>query len=338
MSAILLRFTREGLHDHYPSTVEEFNATNDDILIHNDGSTQGYEAIVDWVTNIGSVLDNPERIVLMRTPLYDLRMINADGTLSHPHFIFDEDHRVKWTCSQIAVPQLEIYLSDITDSGGTRAKQNTDKAELICYLAHRLWTVLLIAEERLCFPAAALDRLTRWTFRLTKQTIDIDLLRRETGIPSLDYNDITDLLSITLGGEIFTVKLSVLNALYGELILPKFNRVYGRRLRISVGVVGRDQITTEPVDMSYGELGRLIEDMRRHVKEQRTSPTHPIDPTDLMLLSRKQRRSQDNSLQVRADDYLPDLITQHRTWFVPGELSSDPDDADFIEILPEPVG
>lgn len=281
----------------------------DTLVLFGDGSQAAYEHMREFAAAQASNPLTPH-LALGRTPLYDLRVVGTDGTLSRPNYVHSEDMKLKWICAKIATPSLHISISDMTSQTTTWVELDVKQTELVTYLACRLWSMMLEAESRLCFPATVIDRLTRYTWSLTPTTIDIPLLRKESGLDSLDYNSQTDLLSIIVANDIFSVKLSVLNAFYGEFILPLFNSIYGRRLRIQVSVAGATGQFCEPVDMSYGDLGRLVEDMKSYAKEQKITADTPMDADDLLAYAKKVKVNEESCLWPTAHQTIGDLLVK----------------------------
>jgi hypothetical protein len=223
-----------------------------------------------------------KHIAINRTPKFEMRVDKGDGSLSDPHYLYESNSKDKWFCSKVASPHFSIAISDITSATANYTQLDKDAKEALCFLAHKLWTIMLLVEERLCFPAIAIDAMTKWTYNLSFDTIDIELLRKETGLSTLDYNPKTDILEITVGQDVFFVKLTVLNEVYGTLILPLFRSLKGRRLKISVALHSNAGEVGESSEMTYGQLGRLIESMRVYVREKPIDVNNPIHKDDLL--------------------------------------------------------
>jgi len=302
-----LCFSKDGLLN--PSSLTKiYEEDIDTVVFFSDGSEGSVEKIKEFSTNPVFSLEKIKSVGIAKTPRFEMRVIHEDNSLSKPHYVIDDETKIKWLCSQIAAPHVEIFLSDITSQSKTQAKVDKKMTESICYLGYKLWSLLLIIEERLCFPAVVIDKMTKWTYNLTPQTIDVELLRKETGLMSLDYNSNTDLLSVDVADEIFQVKLSILNEIYGSLILPFFNKLYGRRLRISVSIVGSDTKKSEAVDMSYGELGRIIEQMKIYAKEKKISPDDIILPDDLIAFSKKVKLDEESCFWIKGNETLEEVV------------------------------
>lgn len=279
---VSLVFSQAGILN--PSQVKVINGGTEpvDVLLFGNGSIEALEQMKAFYRESELDYKKVNRIGVGFTPLYDLRVVDKSGEVSLPNYVYDEDTRNKWFCANIAAPHIEILMSDITSQSQTQVKLDDDLNQMFCYKSYSLWKLLQVIEDKLCFPAIVLDKLARWTNRLKPQTMDVDFLRKETGVSSLDYNSTSDLLSMTIGEDIYTVKLSVLNDVYGKMILRQYNALYGRRLRIAVSILGASGTVTDPVDMSYGELGRIIEGMSIYTKETKIDAYHPMSSQDLV--------------------------------------------------------
>ena len=318
-----LCFTKDGIINPAGLRYISDNPDVNTIVLFGDGSQDALHHICEFGSNPVLSLPKIRRVGIGRTPAYDLRVLSSDGSASKPHYVFSEDAKTQWLCAKVAAPHMQIYLSDFTSQSETQAQLDQKRAETVCYVAHKLWSLLLVAEDRLCFPAVVIDRMTRWTYRLTPETIDIDLLRKETGLSTLSYNSTTDLLSVTVGGEEFVIKLSVLQEVYGSLILPFFNTILGRRLRISVAITGNGGHVSEPTDMSYGELGRIVEGMKIYTKEQRISVTDPMLPQDLLAFAKKVKIDDESCFWVDSGETLETTIEKHISKLLSGNLHND---------------
>lgn len=316
-----LCFSQTGLLN--PESLDYAEAKQiDTIGLFCDGSEAAYQHMCNFIA-VQSAKFPTWNFGLGRTPLYDLRVVGVDGTISKPHYVHSEDMKFKWVCAKIATPSLNISISDITKETATWVDLDANQTELITYLACRLWLMMLEAETRLCFPATVIDRLTRYTWSLTPETINIKTLREESGLESLDYNVQTDLLSVVVANDIFSVKLSVLNSFYKEFILPLFNSIYGRRLRIQVSVAGATGQFCEPVDMSYGDLGRLVEDMKSYAKEQRITADNSMDADDLLAYAKKVKVNEESCLWATEEQTLGDILIESHDVFVHPNASNN---------------
>lgn len=293
-----LCFSSEGLLN--PESVNFLLSKEvDTVVFFTDGSEAAYQQMCNF--DVSNVQDKIKHFAIGKLPLYDMRVISPDGSLSKPNYVINEDVKIKWICSKICPHYLKISISDITSQSETQVQLDTQQTELVCYLAYQLWSMMLQAEDKLCFPAIVIDRMTRWTYQLTPETIDIKYLKNKINLETLEYNSVTDLLSVSIGEEVFSVKLSVLNSFYGEFILPIFNSIFGRRLRILVSVSGSTGQFCDPVDMSYGELGRLIEDLRSFTKETPINSSTPMDAQDLLTFAKKVKINEESCIWKKGD-------------------------------------
>ena len=308
-----LCFSKDGLIN--PESIKYLsNKDIDTVVLFSDGSKDAYDYMRNF--DFTSIINKVSYIGVGKTPLYEMRVIHPDSTLSKPHYVYSEDVRTKWICSKICAHHIKVNISDITSQSKTQVHLDHIQTELMCYLAYKLWVALKAAEDRLCFPAVVIDKMTRWTYSLTPETIDIKLLRKEVGLKSLDYNSVTDLLSVSLGEDIFSVKLSVLNAFYTECILPLFNAIYGRRLRIQISFRGSEGQLCDSVDISYGELGRIVEEMHVYAREKKISSDTPIDPEDLLAFAKKVKIDEESCLWPTHNQSIKNFIETNQNMFM----------------------
>lgn len=325
---IRLCFSQSGILN--PSQLKALDPKQgvDELIFFGDGSAEALTYIQNYSDNPILQQNNIRKIGIGITPRYDLRVLAQDGSASLPNYVWDDETRNKWFCTKVAAPHVEIHLSDISSQSKTEVKLDRELTEKICYRSHMLWKLMLIVEARLSFPAMVIDRMTRWTYNLTPHTIDIELLRKETNVPSLDYSPMTDLLSMELAGETFTVKLSTLNEVYGQLVLPIFNSIQGRRHRMSVAVLQRDGQFSDSMDMSYGELGRYIESMSIYTKEEIIDRDHPMNPLDLIKFVERVEINDHTTIWVEQGDSLASTIETHRHRILFRSVGNDTEDPD----------
>lgn len=285
----LLCFTHHGLVN--PETLVT-HRDQQSVLLVGDGSNAAYQHMVNF--DIHQMAATPGRVGVIKTPRYEVRSFSPRKDLSHPVYFWDPQTKDQWFCAEIAAPYFRIQLSDYTSQSRTVALLSDKSLKRVCYLAYQLWQLLLTVEERLLFPAAMLDKLCRYTFSLTRERIDIPVLRQETGCQSLDYDSNSDILSMVLAGEPFEIKLSLLDEIYGQLILPFFNRIYGRRLRIQAAIVQESGYVSEFQDITYGHLGQLITQLERWITTKTVSDSDPIGADDLILFATHVRVSDDS--------------------------------------------
>lgn len=315
-----LCFSSEGLLN--PESVNFLLGKEvDTVVFFTDGSDAAYQQMRNF--DISLIQDKVKYFAIGKLPLYDMRVVDTDGSLSKPHYVATEDIKIKWICSKICPHYVKISISDITSQSETQVQLDVQQTEVVCYLAYKLWSMMLQAEDRLCFPAIVIDRMTRWTYQLTPETIDIKYLKSKINLETLEYNSVTDQLSVSIGEEVFSVKLSVLNSFYGEFILPLFNSIFGRRLRILVSVAGNTGQFCEPVDMSYGELGRLIEELRSFTKETPINNSNPMTAQDLLTFAKKVKINEESCIWKRDNQPLLEFFDNNLSILVRERPSDD---------------
>jgi hypothetical protein len=292
-----------------------------DIVLFGDGSLEAFREVIKAYKELSTTTTN--RIGLGKTPAYELRVVNQDGSLSRPNYVYSDDVRIQWLCTKVCAPHMHIHLYNSTMDNATKVKLTRKQTENVCFLAYKLWDLILTVEDRLAFPAVVIEKLIEYTYYLTDNTMDIKKLRKETGIESLDYNTMTDLLSVEVLGDIFFVKLSVLNALYGELILPFFRDICGRKLSIDVSVVGISHRSEDVVTMSYGMLGRTMDEMKIGCRERPLSNTSLLDPIDLVMFAKKVKIDDETCLWVDEETSIETIEKDHIGLFVRGITVDD---------------
>lgn len=310
--AASLCFTKDGLVNTPSLKLFESNPNVNTVGLFGDGTEEALEHIAAYIEKTSSMGKANLRFGLGRTPRYELRVKHRDGRVSRPHYVISDEVKAKWICAKIAAPYLKIYLSDISAEDGTEAELNSQMTEAVCYLSYNLWNLLQGAQDVLAFPAVIIDRLVQFTYYLTRETMDIEKLRGLTGFSKIAYNSNTDMLSVDVAGETFEVKLTTLNALYGEMILPFFNKIYGRRLSIKVAMTNGQDVTSTPVAMSFGDLGRAIEEMHIYVKERRVTPSDPIPLADLTEFTKRVLVDDSTCVWVGEHETVAEAIERNR--------------------------
>jgi hypothetical protein len=301
-------YTREGLYNP-----EAFAYVNDnsiqELVLFTDGSEEAFSFMCEDILKGDKFSD--KKIGLGKTPLYELRVINHEGNLSSPNYVYDDTVRLKWICAKVCSPHLEINLYKTPESFEEMSRSQIDN---ITYMSYRLYNLINSAEDRLAFPAVILDKLAPHTYYLTPETMDIKKVREKTGLTNLEYSSQTNLLSIDILGDAFVVSLKTLNDLYGELILPFFNKLYGRKFKMDVKVRNNPSYPNEFIRMTYWELGRLIEEMRIGSSERRITSTSLIDPSDLIKFAKKVRINETSCLWLDKE-----LTSIDKSLFVRGD-------------------
>ena len=321
---VKLVFSKAGILN--PSQLRVINGSDDpvDVVCFGDGSNHALDQIAQFSSTHGLDPEKISRWGLGKSPLYDLRVVDNDGVVSNPNYVYSEEMRAKWFCANIAAPHVDILLWDISSTSKTKVKLDVKLKETICYQAYVMWRTFQVIEDKLAFPAIVLEKMTRWTQRLTPQTMDIELLRKETGIDTLDYHPITDLISLTIGEELYTAKLSLLNDIYSKMILVPFQKLYIRRLRIAVSIVSANGSSDEPVEMSYGDLGRILEGMEIYTKMVKIGHRNPMPVSDLIEFVKRVEINEQTCLYVEPDQTLSGAVETHRQELVRGDESDDP--------------
>lgn len=312
-----LCYTKNGLIN--PETLNYITENKiEEVILFGDGSSESFDHISK--VDISSFGPSVVKIGLGKTPIYEMRVISQDGNISKPAYMYDEDIKTKWMCAKVCAPWLELYISSTTDTGNTQAQLNRKLTETVCYMGYRLWNLMLILEEKYAFPAAIIDALATLTYFLTPETMDIKRLREETGIHSLTYNSDTDLLSVEIVDDVFIIKLEVLNNLYGKLILPFFSRIYGRKWRLR-GVVKTLTSTSDIVDLTYGEIGRLVYHMKMYAREILITNDNPISPADLLQFAKKVKIDDETCLWIEGNKPIKDVLESSYDLFVRNNIT-----------------
>lgn len=321
-----LCFSSEGLLN--PKAISYISSQDiERVALFTDGSEAAYQHLQKF--DFKEIENLVPHIGLGNIPLYELRVIGLDGTPSRPNYVFTEEDRMRWICSNICSPFLTISVSDISSQSTTEVKLDKKQTEHVCYLSYLLWSNMRVAEDKLCFPAAAIDTMSRLTYHLTANTIDIPMLRRETGLETLTYTPNDDMLSLEVAGELFSVKMSVLDEFYGSFILPIFNKILGRRMRIRVSVFGAEGHFSEPNDMSYGQLGRLVEELSAYAQIRKVTADTPMDPQDLIAFAKKVKIDGASCLWPNADQTITDLVSACHDQIVRTNTHNNSADAGF---------
>lgn len=311
-----LCFTNTGLVNPHSLKFIRNKDYIDTVILFGDGSEEALEQIKAFQNNDIFDTGTIKHVGICKTPKFEMRVDNGDGVLSDPHYLYEQDSKDKWFCGKVASPHFSIAISDVTSPNGTQTVLDREAKEALCFLAHRMWSIMLMVEERLAFPASAIDLMTKWSYNLTPQTIDIELLRKETGLSTLEYNDQTDLLSVEIAGDIFFVKLSVLNETYGTLILPLFRSLKGRRLVISVALHGSSGELSEYTEMTYGQLGRIIETMRVYIRERKIDKDNLIPKDDLLEWAKRVKPNDESCIWVEPGSSISETVETYREEFV----------------------
>lgn len=284
------------------------------VVLFTDGSEEALERLVEHVVMEDYL--KGKTIGLGKVPLYELRVVNQEGHISSPNYVYDEKVKLEWLCAKVCAPHLNINMYKKNE----RYQELTRKQiENICYLSYKLFNLINTAENRLAFPAVILDRLAPYTYYLTPETMNIKEVREKTGLHSLEYNSDTLMLTIDILGDVSTVKITLLNDLYGELILPFFNKLYGRKVRIDVKGNDLTCCPHEFTKMTYWELGRLVESMRIGSSERKITTTSLIESSDLIKFAKKVEINDTSCLWLDGTKTIQEVIEENKSLFVRGD-------------------
>lgn len=319
----ILCYSKDGLLSAETLTALYTDRTITDVALFTDGTPKALE----WLKRLSDtrlLKDRPDlNLWIANTPKYELRVRDLQGNLSHPQYVYKEEDKIKWFCLVVANQYLKVHITDITSQSGTKAQLDDKTSATVCHISYRIWKLLELAEQELAFPAVVIDRMMRWTYNLTPQTIDIEQLRSDTNLRSLSYHPDRDMLEVEVAGQTYSTKLSILNQIYGDLILPHFNQIYGRRFHLEVAVVGSGGHETDPVAMSYGDLGRIVKDMMIYMVDRTIGAEEPIDPRDLLEFSKKVKIDAESCIHVPTHDALVQIVDQLLDDTVPGSIQNN---------------
>ena len=314
-------FTKSGILN--PETIDEITRRNlRSTLFFADGSEDAFQHIKEFDTSkLGSRLFS---LGLMHTPIAEMRVRIPDGSPSIPTFVINSEDKAKTLVTKVCSPLLDLAISDITSSTQTWSHLRRKEKEAVCYLSYMLWGRLLVAEERLAFPAAAMDAMVRWNRSFLPQSIDLELVRKETGLSSLQYHAPTDTLSIDVAGDLFTVRLSVLDQFYKEYIQPLMSDMFGSDIRLRVVKTDIDGQRSEPTMLSYGQLGKLVDDMSRYIDTRLITSDSPIHSQDLKTYAYKAKVSPDVCQWVNCKANWAEAVDYAKPILVPSTVIPQP--------------
>jgi hypothetical protein len=308
MTTTSICFTRKGVLN--PEAAGVFTDKDlSTLVVFSDGSEAAYEHICSY--DFSQLITNNVRLAVAKVPMWDLRVLNQEGKPSQPNYVFSDQNKADWFATNICAPLINIAVSDITSKSATKVQVTKEQVALICDMSLRFWQMLKVAEDHLAFPAIAIDALTRQSRSLTRETIDVPVLRKETGLQSLDYDPRTDMLSLEILGDLFTVKLSVIDKFFRSHILPFFNKYQGRRYRLEVSILGMTDLADGGQAMSYGELGRNLDQLKSMVRETRIGDVSPMDPVDLLAYAKKVPVHAESCRFWQKSQTISDFFRQH---------------------------
>lgn len=316
--------------------------TIQNLVLFGDGSAEAIDRMRD--PEIQTLVDSldAKHLYICRTPLYEMRVRHQDNQVSQPHYVFTEADRIRWFCAKVAAPHFEILLSTANSKTTTQVKLDKENTEAICYIAYNLWQLIEQVSDRLCFPALALERMMLSTFYLHPQRMNIEALREATGLSALEYHHATETLQICVGEEVFTVKISLLNDLYGDLILPYFRKFRGHRVGLEVAVASMGSHTlkagmqsfSEPLAMSLGELGSIISAMEIYASYRKIEAESPLEPGDLKAFAKHVRIDSESCFTVEEGETIADALDRLSPLLVRANANDDTE-RDFGSAAPD---
>jgi hypothetical protein len=323
-----LCFTNQGLVN--PTSLSYIRDNNVEIVaLISDGSEAAFQHMLNF--HPATLPSTVQQVGIGRVPMYELRVVMSDGKLSLPHYVGSEKIYREWLSKEVAARYVRITIWDISNTNSSKVELDESATEAMCLMAYSLWSTILIAEERLSFPAAIIDRLATHTYFLQKSTMNIKLLREEIGVKSLDYNEADDTLSVEVAGDIYTIKLSLLHTTFIELILPMFNAMYGRRYRIQAAILGDTDKISEPSEMSFGDLGRVIHELEGFVRRRLITRDNPIDASDLVEFAKKVEVNDESCFWPEADQSIAATLQYYHDDIVRRDPRDDTDGSGDIE-------
>ena len=306
-------FTAEGVAN--PEALEYIkNNQIDSVVLFGDGTQEALVHMSEFDTK--SLPTHVKRVGVGRTPIYEMRVHNADGTPSSPSYFYDRDVQIRWICTKVCAPHMEIHVCDISSTSCTQVLLDKDSTADICYVGYKFWSLLQVVESRFVFPAVMLDALSKFTYFLTPKTMDVYKLRKLTNVESLNYSHDSDILSFSIRDDIFTIKMSVLNETYGNIILPYLRKIGGRKLRISVTVKDFPNLNGTKDNLTISSLGNLVDDMRLGCSQKNVCVSTPIEASDLILFAKKVKIDDETCIWLDETKTVSDII-----WSKPMEFN-----------------
>jgi hypothetical protein len=299
-----------------------FDATNT-VVFFTDGSEEAY-------TYLSSEILSPswekKRIGVIRTPQFQIQ-VDGPTDRSHPHFVLTEDLVIRWLIRHLVIPRVSVALHDKMGAVWDSIPLDEGDQESLFYHSYKLWRLLLCAESRLVFPAVVLDYLLSYSVLMKADVFDIKRVQQETGLTGLDYHGLSQTLSITIGGDIKTVTLSTLDALFGMILLPYLNRLYGRRFLAVTSLLNDDKTVSQKQTLTMGRLGELVTRVMQTSVITRIEADNPIAASDGLLYMQKAVLDDTSCLWAGPDDDLSSWLETLHPHLVPRHTDANTDDA-----------
>lgn len=313
-----LCFTKHGLINHKEIDYINSNKITNVILI-GDGTSKGLKYIKDFdQSRLGS---HVEKIGIAKLPLFQMRVVSEDGSVSKPHYLYDEVTKLKWFCSQVAAPHIVIFIPDPKVEYFEPIELPRQQVEDLCYISYLMWHALLVIEERLAFPAALINKLMELErspdgpFLIPGQ-IDIEKFRVATGIDSLHYSNESDMLSVVVSDDIFTLKVGLLNDIFRNILFPFIESTGFETWMFMIHVKGLALYTKKTSGISFMDLGKIIESLRLSCQEKMITEQSPIEELDLIMFSEKFRTDDQACVWANETNTIKNIITERRDLFI----------------------
>ena len=266
--------THEGVQNPKAFDYIQTHSNITHLIFFTDGSSNA----LDYLANIKipQALYDRLTIGVAKTPLFEAMLRQSDSATSKPVYFHDAQAFDGWLCQDVVAPALQIWAQERGQPEATQVELSSSAVKGLTTLCYNLWKMLQIVEHGLGFPWVAIDALCSHTYYLTSRTMDIELLREATCLHTLDYLEASDLLTLNVLDEPYSVRLYGLNKVYDNIILPKFNALYGRRYQFRVSVIHNGNRLAEPILVSHGQIGQLVADQQRNVVTHVINDEHPI--------------------------------------------------------------
>jgi DNA gyrase subunit B len=189
---------------------------------------------------------------IVTPPFYGLRMKNK----SVPNiYIYNPDDFVNILAQNVYYRALElkIYSPGVFEGKVLNEEEFVQFARIVSYVGDM---INRLSKEHLIHPLL-LEQLTYVTYYLTPETMDLEYIKTIFNNPNITYDEVNNILSISIGREDFIISLTnIANSLYKE-ILPFLRKIEWDKLAYVITTKHTD--TYKNVPISIMQLYQIFE-------------------------------------------------------------------------------
>jgi hypothetical protein len=239
-----------------------------------------------------------KKIVCMKAPEFEVRVlpIVSGQSISSPYYAWDMDTIHRWACTKLAAPLLDMASREI----GKRTlpiKMDEEQTSAACYMALRMWNILILVEETNAIPASIMALIIPHTVYITEEGVNTVALNHAIGGDYFSFHRLTRQLMIDVGSETFTIGLPRLLRILTEAVLPFYRTIKTRKLEWFIKDNSGDY-----AQHSFFEFGIIVHQIMSRLSIRHITEENPVPDSDLIMLGKKAEFLESHASMIKKID------------------------------------